>query len=214
MDNKPHAPPVLTKELWDHKHTIMDNHWVTGVTLDTLMQFHSLTLDDFVARDVLEIGVGKGHATKSLSGITKTLHCCDISDVALRGIRSVATKVWPTSALQDIPPVDIAFAHLVLHHCIDSEVLRIINSVNLKPGGFFVFQHPQLKDGIVTERVQRECIDDGSHNFRPVAHMESLIQQTNKRLISCTEPAYGGACCGHWLNHEWYSMRVVNRSDQ
>jgi SAM-dependent methyltransferase len=203
--------PVLTKELWDKKHTARDNHWVTGVTLPTLMQFHRLTKDDFKDKDVLEIGVGKGNATRELSPITKTLYCCDISDVALENIKNVATKTWHTSEISQIPAVDIAFAHLVLHHCIDDEVVRIINSVNLKPGGIFVFQQPQLKDGIVTERVQRECIDDGSHNFRPVDHMKKLVERTNKKLISCTDPVYGGSCCGNWLNHEWYSMRVTHR---
>jgi SAM-dependent methyltransferase len=213
MSTSEKSIPVLTKELWDHKHSIRDGHWVTGVSLADVMRFHKLVNDDFQGKDVLEIGVGKGNATRALRALASTLHCCDISDVALESIKTVADMTWHTSRLCDIPPVDIAFAHLVLHHCIDDEVVRIIDSVNLKPGGMFVFQHPQLKDGIITPRVQRECIDDGSHNFRTVERMQQLIDKTNKKLVSCTDPVYGGDCCGNWLNHEWYSMRVTPRTN-
>jgi hypothetical protein len=96
-------------------------------------------------------------------------------------------------------------------HCTDQEVERIINDVNLTDDGVFTFQVSGLKDNIITERVQAQLIDNGSHFFRGVDVTKAIVARTNKEIISITTPVYGGDYFGNWLQHEWYYVQVKNK---
>ena len=201
----------INQIFWETQHSKNDTTWLTGTTLAPLLSRHNLTIDVLKNKKILEIGIGLGHCSQEFVHHTDTLYCADISQTALDRVQHLATQTFLTNDIAHAPAVDLAISHLVFVHCTDAETQRIINDVNLTDDGFFSFQVSGLKNDIITEQVQQRLIDNGSHFFRGVDVMKKIIENTNKEIISITDPVYGGDYFGNWLQHEWYYVRVKNK---
>jgi predicted TPR repeat methyltransferase len=203
----------VDKSFWETQHTANNPTWLTGTTLNLLLTKHGLTTDFLRDKKILEIGVGLGHCTREFQQYAKELYGSDISQAALDRVADFVTAGFLSNNLSQAPAVDLAFSHLVFVHCTDQEVERIINDVNLTDDGVFTFQVSGLKDNIITERVQAQLIDNGSHFFRGVDVTKAIIARTNKEIISITTPVYGGDYFGNWVQHEWYYVQVKNKGN-
>lgn len=195
---------ALNQDFWDQEHRRVNQTWLTGSLLSYYNNFFHLTSDDYRDRRILEIGVGMGRATKELSELADTLYCADISSVALDRISSLAQETFLTKDIAKIPAVDLVICHLVLVHCEDRECQRIINAVNLAPGGRFYVQFSGPGPDGISPRAQAEFVDNGSHFFRTMDQIQDLVDFTNKRI----ETHIGTANVNHadWFQHQWHAL--------
>lgn len=200
---------AVGKDFWEQHHT--DNSgWLTGTGFRDLLNAFGLTDADITGKRVLEIGIGKATCSPGLASLANELYCCDISEKALSKVKDIACQTYLTTDIIQAPAVDLAISHLVLLHCTDDEMLRIINAVNLTEFGRFIFQISGLKDNVLTEQVQQELVNDGSHFFRSVERTKDIIARSNKQLVSVTDPV-PGVHFANWLDHEWYYVTVQNK---
>jgi SAM-dependent methyltransferase len=200
---------AIGKDFWEQHHRD-DSGWLTGTGFENLLTAFGLVEHDIAGKQVLEIGVGKATCSTGLARLASDLYCCDISETALSKVKDLARQTYLSPDIIHIPPVDLAVSHLVFVHCSDDEMLRIINGVNLAEGGRFIFQISGLKDNILTEKVQQELVNDGSHFFRGVEQTKDIIACSNKQLVSVTDPVPGNPFAD-WLDHEWYYVTVQNK---
>lgn len=198
-------------DFWENKHINSDPDWLTGTDIQKLLKYYNITFNELNDKIILEIGVGLGHCSRAFKSRAKTLFCCDISQTALDHVKEYADQLFLSKDLKNILPADLAIAHLVLLHCDDTEVLRIINDVNLTSQGLFYFQFSGLQNDQILPRVKADLIDKGTHFFRNGKQMQEIINKSNKELVNMTEPAYAGEFHGDWLNHEYYFAVVKNK---
>lgn len=192
-------------EFWQDQH-YKNTPWLTGTTLDMLLQQYGLTSDDFRDRRCLEIGVGRGTVTRPLSDLAETLYCCDISKHALNKVQSLATGTWLAQDIAQIPPVDVALCHLVFVHCDDRECQRILESVNLTDQGriycqFSCFKDPQIGASDTSDKI-KDLLDIGvKHFFRSTDKIEAMIRSAGLK-IRRTWDRYPGTFHG-WEGQYW-----------
>ena len=201
----------IDKSFWEERHNKSDLQWLAGTDMMPLLKYYNLLPTDLIGKSVMEIGIGMGNALSEMSRLAWKSYAVDISDIALERIKDKVTQTYQTSNLKYAPECDIIICHLVFLHCTDEEVTRIINDAPLSKNGKMYFHFSGLKDNIVTEKVQKLLIDNGTHFFRDYLDMQKLILNTNKELTYITEPVYGGEYYGNWLHHEWYFGILENK---
>jgi predicted TPR repeat methyltransferase len=198
----------IGKDFWEKQHKA-NSGWITGTEFEGLLNQFNLNLDNIKDKRVLEIGTGRGFCAQELSKYASELYCCDISESALDKVKTFATHTYQTADIAQVPAVDLAIAHLVLVHCTDDEMLRIIDGVNLVPGGCFIFQVSGLKDNILTDRAKTTLVDDGSHFFRSVEETQAIIDRSNKQFVTIIGP--NDINHAGWFDHQWYYITVKNK---
>ena len=62
-------------EFWETQHAHTDGQWLTGTSWELIQQFYGVSAEDFRHKVCLEIGVGKGFITRSLSTLCQDLYC-------------------------------------------------------------------------------------------------------------------------------------------
>jgi SAM-dependent methyltransferase len=189
MDRGLQMTDPVDKSFWETKHNSNEIWWISGTGFNTMMTQHKLAHDDFKNKKILEIGVGTGSMSAVLPKYSSEIYCCDISQSALDNVKQYATQVFLTENLKEIPPVDLAFSHLVFQHCTDEEILRIINSVNLTQDGMFSFEFISLVDNVIIDKVQT-FIDNKTHFFRSLQELTLLLENSNKKIVKIDEPVF------------------------
>jgi predicted TPR repeat methyltransferase len=179
----------IDKSFWETKHDSNDIWWISGTRFKIMLEQHNLSPDDFKNKKILEIGVGTGSMSEVLPNYSSEIYCCDISQTALDNVKQYATQTFLTEKLKDIPPVDLAFSHLVFQHCTDKEILRIINEVNLTDNGVFSFEFVSLVDNVIIDKVQN-FIDNKTHFFRSLEDLKSLLKDSNKEIVKVEVPVF------------------------
>jgi SAM-dependent methyltransferase len=179
----------IDKSFWETKHDSNDIWWISGTRFKVMLGQHNLSTDDFKNKKILEIGVGTGSMSAELPEYSSEIYCCDISQVALDNVKKYATQTFLTENLKNIPPVDMAFSHLVFQHCTNEEILRIINEVNLTENGVFSFEFISLVDSVIIDKVQN-FIDNKTHFFRSLQELTSLLEDSNKEIVKVETPVF------------------------
>ena len=179
----------IDKSFWETKHDSNDIFWISGTRFKVMLGQHNLSLNDFKNKKILEIGVGTGSMTAELPKYSSKIYCCDISQAALDNVKQYVTQTFSTEKIKDIPPVDIAFSHLVFQHCTNEEILRIINETNLTENGVFSFEFISLVDNVIIDKVQN-FIDNKTHFFRSLQELTSLLEDTNKEILKVEAPFF------------------------
>jgi SAM-dependent methyltransferase len=189
------------RSFWTSKH-LEDRYWLTDSSVDQYLVNWNIRIEDIFDKKVLEIGVGTTRATKVLARLAKEFYCCDISQVALDNAKQYTNNVYLTENLKDIPPVELVICNLVLLHCDDLEVERIINDTNLTERGLFLFQFSDVDSYELNEGADNTFLYDGSHFFRNAEKMGEIISKTNKKLLLMLDPvkpfAYGNTGLQDW----------------
>jgi hypothetical protein len=173
----------IDRSFWETKHENQERYWLTGSDLMGIMHYHNLTEQDFTDKKVLEIGVGLGNLSKEINNFTNKISCCDISENALNNLGDWVTNKCLTQNLNTLEAVDLAVCHLVFQHCVDSEVERIINDVNLTEDGIFSFQFAYIRENESPNMNVKNLIDLGSHHFRTLKTIEKMVEKANKEII-------------------------------
>lgn len=199
----------INKEFWEQKHN-EHSPWLTGTDFHSLLRQFNLTQDNFKNKKVLEIGTGHGICSRAISSIAGELYCCDISKSALTKVKDFAQQTFLTTDIAQIPAVDLAICHLVFVHCTDQEMLRIINEVTLAQGGRFMFHCSGLKNNVLTDMAKTRLVDDGSHFFRSIDATKDIIAQSNKKLVTVSDPV--DILHAGWFDHQWYYVTVENNN--
>lgn len=201
--------PSLSSDFWEEKHKKKNKVWLTGTAFTSLVKFYGLT-DDLKTKSVLEIGVGVGSCSPGLSEISKVFYAADISETALENIKKYTQGTFLTSDLKQCPAVDVAICHLVLVHCDDTEVLRIINDINLSEDGVAYLQFSEIV-GEVTDRIRKDLIDNGSHHFRNLDEIKNIISLSNKEIVEISEPHSPPGYLDYKLNQIWHFVTIRTR---
>ena len=189
------------RSFWTSKH-LEDRYWLTDSSVDQYLVNWNIRIEDIFDKKVLEIGVGTTRATKVLARLAKEFYCCDISQVALDNAKQYTNNVYLTENLKDIPPVRLVICNLVLLHCDDIEVERIINDTNLTKDGLLLFQFSDVDSFELNEGIDSTFLYDGSHFFRKAEEMQNIIDKTNKKTLKILDPVrphpYGNTGLQDW----------------
>lgn len=200
---------------WNDKHQTQNRHWLTGTSLGMIYRFYNIGPDDLKSRKVLEIGVGVGVITKELRQLADKLYCSDISAVALKNASQYADDTFLSQDIGQAPAVDVAICHLVLVHCDDAEVRRILSSINLTPGGKIYCQFSCLKtpDAVDTAppAVKKSLTELGPHYFRAHSDIEKMIQDSGLSVSRVKEIDPGGYM--GW-NGQFWKLCVLERKQK
>jgi len=197
-------------EFWETQHAHTDGQWLTGTSWELIQQFYGISAEDFRHKVCLEIGVGKGFITRSLSTLCQDLYCCDISDTALTNVKDFATQTWLSRDIDQVPPVDIVLCHLVFVHCDDDECRRILRSIQLNPQArifcqFSCFSDPNIGSSQATATVQ-QLLDVGvKHFFRTPDDIQQLLKSVGLTVINekkCHPGDYHGWTQQFWQFYE------------
>lgn len=199
----------MDQDFWDKQHTMSNQTWLTGSTLDAYQRFFQIN-DDLTKLRILEIGVGLGRASRALSQVAREFYCADISKAALDKLADCTDHRYLTADIKSAPQADLVICHLVMVHCQDHEVVRILNDINLAPQGKIVVQFSgPSDDGQISDRARQQFVDDNSHHFRTRQQIQDLVAQTNKRIDSMLPPVrvhHDG-----WFDHDWHPVVIVNK---
>jgi ubiquinone/menaquinone biosynthesis C-methylase UbiE len=180
------------KEFWDNKHMKQDAYWLTGSPLKQLCDIHRI--DPPSGQVVLEVGVGKGHATREMAK-SNDIYVVDISQKALDNLGRVGQK-YLTKDMPQIPDnsIDFAICHLVFQHCEDDAAQFILDETIrvLKPDGLFVLQSgdsPKPEGANIERTRSRKLI------WRTPDQLKRMItdaggQVSNERLWQVTSDIY------------------------
>jgi SAM-dependent methyltransferase len=192
------------KFFWEGRHVNNDTFYLTGSNLDNINYYHNiLGLDNLKEMSFLEIGVGHGNLSHELVNLVNKLICCDISSNALNKVSDKVYAKYLTNDIKTIEPVDFILCHLVLQHCNDEEVGRIINDVNLKKDGIMSIQIAFLVDE--TKSVN---VDNNIHFFRNLPNIQNIISKTNKKIIEISKPFNFN---NEFKNIGWYVIKLENK---
>ena len=196
---------MANKNFWDKQHSHNNKYWLTGSNPVRVVNMHDVKNVNFDT--FLDIGIGQGEMSKYMKYLGKTVYACDISDVALEKVKIYTSKMALTPDLSTLPPADLAICHLVFQHCNDEMITKIINNVNLTKDGVFSFQFACIRPGEVANKNVQTLLDKGTHYLRDLDDIKNIIDTSNKKLISHSEPMdfY------HPENLRWYFCKVQNK---
>lgn len=201
---------AIDQTFWEQQHERKDSHWLTGTGFDHLLQQYKIDTRFLKDKKVLEIGVGFGHCSREFKKHASEFYCADISQTGLVRVRPHCIQTFLTQDINQAPPVDLAICHLVMVHCTDEEIERIINDVNLTADGVFMFQVSSLASPITNSYLRENLIDNGSHFFREAITVKNIIERSNKKLVLITDPISPGSYHPD-LNQQWFYVQVKNR---
>jgi len=193
---------------WNAGHSRVGDsgNYVTDLSVDELCKWHNLQPP--VGKIILDIGVGYGGLATELSK-NNCVYGADISDLALSRIESICSGTFWTQGIRNIPPVDLAIAHLVFQHNPENEVSRIINDVNLKDDGIFSFQIAtlNLQKSELSQLVAND-INNGMLFFYSVDKIIEIVDCSNKSIVD----VYGPHWHGPPFSFEWHIIKVKNKN--
>jgi SAM-dependent methyltransferase len=195
----------LDQDFWNTRHESNDLTWITGNYLQKYYQWLGISENDLRDKTVLEIGVGMGYASAQIAQLCSSLYCADISTKALRRVSLIAKGCYQTMDIKSAPPVDLALCHLVLVHCDDDEFVRIINDVNLLPGGRLIVQISGPGPNGIPARANTEW-PSGSHFFRSADQIDNLVGRTNKQIVARLPSK--GILHADWFPHVWHVISL------
>lgn len=188
---------------WDKYHADNSAYWLTGSRLQHIVDSHCINLNNYKNKAILDIGIGTGIFTKTLSVYTDKVYAADISKLALKKVSSFA-KTYLTENLDKVEKVDLAICHLVFQHCTDEEVERIINDVQLKDNGIFSFQYAYFRDNKLKKTFSDRYIKlNETHFFRSQEKIREIITSTNKVLVDAIK-------IREFTDFNWETIRVKN----
>lgn len=193
------------EDFWDLNHQNKDLYWLTGTELREIESRHEIDFNFLKGKDFLEIGTGVGGLSYAIpDGINH--FCCDISEHALNKVSNNVKLKFLSSEIKKIPPVDVAVCHLVFQHCDNKEVFRIIEETNLKNSGFMSIQFAFLVDPSGVNILNE--IEQNNLFFRSLEKFQSIVDKTNKQIITTSPPIYFSGRLGFV---GWHIARLINK---
>ena len=196
---------MKSKNFWELNHQNNDHYWLTGTQREEIERRHNINFNFLKGKDFLEIGVGEGALSNSVPAEINYF-CCDISENALNKLPSNVKLKFLTSEIKKCPPVDVALCHLVFQHCDDKEIHRIIEETNLKNSGFMSIQFAFLVDPTGVDRLNE--VEQNNLFFRSLEKFESIVEQTNKQIVTTLPPVNFS---GKWGFVGWHIVRLINK---
>jgi SAM-dependent methyltransferase len=192
------------QSFWEKQHAIQNTYWLSLYSGELILSIHNITNAE--NKVILDIGIGVGYLALYLHNRGNTVLCSDISTIALDNVKSFA-KTYHTSLIHEIEPVDIAISNLVFQHCTDNEIERIIKSIRLKQDGYFSFQFAFLRDNEKPNALVTELMQNGTHHFRSLDTVRTMIERADKKIIYVSEPIH------HYEpeNFSWYIVHISNK---
>lgn len=176
------------KEYWAEIHRKNNIRYLTGSCGNAV--WNSLQITDLIKPDsvILNIGVGLGKCTISLSRLCKNIYVLDICKEAIDRVSSFVKAGWLAENISEMPEnyFDLAISHLVTQHMTDDDLENQIKYVikSLKPDGIFAMQFLTY---MTNQNPNQDKCREGTNaiSFDNVAE----IIKKNNGLIVKTPPA-------------------------
>jgi hypothetical protein len=174
------------ESFWDKNHNTKNKNLLSGCSLDETIDFLQVRDNLQPEAKVLEIGVGLGFVTESLSKIGK-VSAVDISDIALETVKPFCEFVFRSDNTSELPKdyYDLIICHNVVQHIPTNELRRelidVISSLNSK--GLFALEF--VSNGIADTGGDNYDVKAASMGwlFRNVDFMTTLVNECGGSAI-------------------------------
>lgn len=162
----------IHEDHWRQQHKTRNMNRLSGTRPEDV--FHWADLEPPSHCKVLDIGVGTGGMARYLLGRGNEVWCYDLVNEASR---CLPPRVYFTTHLPSVPPVDFAIAHLVLQHMAEDAVDELLHGIRLTAGGVFAFQTMMMAG-----------LDGRQHDFsRPVLWYTARAKAAGLEVVRCIE---------------------------
>jgi SAM-dependent methyltransferase len=156
---------------WDRCHRTSDIRWLTGSKLHDICDYHKMPMPRSLS--VAEIGVGTGVATMTLHARANRVIGIDVSRTALERVRPFCAEQHLSQNIAEMSACDLAILHLVVQHCPDDEVERLVRGVRLKPDGVLSIQ------GAYSHVPNPPDVSFVMH-YRPLSRMIAIVHRAGR----------------------------------
>jgi len=175
----------MIKDFWEEKHKEDNITYLSGVHGPlTLERLH--IPNNLKGLKVLEVGVGLGHCTKYLHEHAAEVNCIDISETALKRVKSFCTLQFLSTQLTQLPDncYNLAISHLVAQHMNDRDLQEQLKHVirSLSNTGIFAMQFCFPVNGGVP--MESEPAEKSGTVYRNIEHMYQLIENENGVIVA------------------------------
>ena len=145
----PDAESITNPEVvswWESNHEQGNVQFLTGHGIHQYINYFEASAEFEKSKNILEVGVGTGRATRDMVNAGKTVHCVDVSKAALSNLQDVA-EVYEVSNMHLIPAkgMDLAFHVTVAQHVDDRMLKHHLTHIlrSLKDSGVCFMQFAQ-----------------------------------------------------------------------
>jgi len=165
------------REFWKNVHENNYRKYLGLYPPKRVLAYHKIDPKSLVRKRVMDLGVGDGSMCAYLQAIDAEPVAIDIVEEA---ICNIECEKYLSNDIKECPPVDVAIGHLLFQHCEDDEMSRILEDIQLKPGGYISFQIADLtEDGdyYIRDRKQRTVV------FRTESQASDIIEYAGRSII-------------------------------
>lgn len=167
------------ENFWNQAHINENKGSLSGCLLDETIDF--LQVRDRLLPDskILEVGIGMGYVTESLSKISK-VSAIDISDVALDRVKKFCEYVFRSNQTDKLPKnyYDLIICHNVVQHIPTHELKRELTDIisSLTSNGIFALEF--VSNGLDDTGGDNYKIKNAEmgYLFRNVEFMSTLVR--------------------------------------
>jgi len=171
-------------EFWNKAHTENNRTWLSGSDLEGVWGALNILNRLIPGITILNIGVGLGDETISLSQKNVIVDVLDISQVALERVKDKTRHQYLSSNIYQLPinEYDIAVSHLVTQHMNDEDLNEQVKFVlrSLKPNGIFAMQFAFVNDNDVVPQGEISQMHGGV--IRKLSEIEKIVINNNGYL--------------------------------
>jgi SAM-dependent methyltransferase len=208
---------------WQKYHQEQKVTALTGSHVKDYCMFHGLDKSDFAPGvNVLEVGVGLGHASKEMTELRCKLFAMDICERALETVKPVTIGTFLHSEADHLPSnyFDLIIHHLVTQHMSDTDLkwqlpnlIRSLTStgeLHIQWAGSDVSGENDIEESIVGVEGEPDKQNTpsmmGGRMVRSVEHATELIEQAGGKVICITDTR-------KWpeFSSSWFSMKVMKK---
>jgi len=196
-------------EFWEDKHSTKDKYWLTDSNAQEVLKMHGVLPEFGKCKTFLDVGVGFGGMTKYVKAKKKHVTSTDISRTALDHLKDVPDKTILINEVSSVEPVDLAVCHLVLQHCNNETITKIMNDVPIKDDtGILSVQFACLRPGDKPNKNVQNLLKNGTHYLRSLEEFKELVHSgTNKEVVVISAPIDFKKT----ENLRWYFCKLKNK---
>lgn len=178
----------LVMNAWAHLRSSVYSLWSQIGIRDEMIQFHREWLSDLSGRRVLDLGCNKGNALSQMLAVKSAFYLgVDLSNLAIEQLREKLLRNnvenAEVKAIDFLDPnftddgFDVIYAHSVLHHFKDFELLLSILNKKLAPGGKVITYDP------METSISAWCVRKIYRPFQSNADWEYPFSKQSVRMI-------------------------------
>ena len=170
---------------WNTVHSQSTKLFLTNHRLDQYIDYFDADAEFKKSKNVLEVGIGTGYATRAIAAAGKNVCCVDVSGVALSKVLDVA-QVYEVTNMHMISAntIDVAFHVTVAQHVDDTMLKHHITHIlrSLRDNGVCFMQFSECLE-LNQEKSELDAQKYGGWS-RSVAEVTSMVTSLGGKCSS------------------------------